>query len=246
MPIGKIISRTLQVIGFLSLLVFLFGAISLYFAGRWLVLDEPPVKADFIVLLGGDLSRPLYGADLYHQGYANRIAISRPAPPPQTDNLRQIGIYLPRQDEQYREVLRRKGVPTSAIETFGDANLSTVQEAETLRAFLGDRSARLLVVTSPSHTRRVKIVFTRLLPQADIRVLASPYEEFPAHWWTSQGAAINVLLETVKLAYYYLGGVFRTEPSAPAGIKKPSASADGFFTLVWYRGEDLNLHEFPH
>jgi hypothetical protein len=63
-PIDKVVSRTLQAIGLLSLLVLLLGAIGLYFAGRWLVLDEPPVKADFIVLLGGDLSRPLYGADL--------------------------------------------------------------------------------------------------------------------------------------------------------------------------------------
>lgn len=216
MPIGKIVSRTLQAIGLLSLLVLLFGAISLYFAGRWLMLDEPPEKADFIVLLGGDLSRPLYGADLYRQGYANRIAVSRPAPPPQAENLRGLGIHLPRQDEQYREVLRRKGVPASAIDVFGAANLSTAQEAETLHAFLGDKPVRLLIVTSPSHTRRVKIVFTRQLPQAHIRVLASPYEEFPAHWWTNQSAAINVLLETAKLAYYYLGGAFRTEPSAPA------------------------------
>ena len=196
----------------LSLLVLLLGGTALYFAGRWLVLNEPPVKADFIVLLAGDLSRPLYGADLYRQGYATRIAVSRPATAPQTENLRKLGIHLPRQDEQFREVLRRKGVPVNAISIFGDSNLSTVQEAETLREFLDGRPTRLLIVTSPYHTRRVKIVFTRLLPQADVRVLASPYEEFPQQWWTNQNAAVNVLLETAKLLYYYLGGAFRALP----------------------------------
>lgn len=184
----------------------------MYFAGRWLVLDEAPVQADFIVLLGGDLSRPLYGADLYHRGYAKRIAVSRPAPPPQTENLHKLGMRLPRQDEQFREVLRRKRVPESAISVFGDANLSTVQEAETLRELLGDQPVRLLIVTSPYHTRRVKIVFTRLLPQADIRVLASPYETYPQRWWTDQSAAVGTLLEAAKLLYYYLGGAFRTLP----------------------------------
>ncbi len=198
----------------LSLLTLLLGSIGLYFAGRWLVLDEAPAPADLIVLLGGDLSRPLYGADLYHRGYAKRIAVSRPAPQPQTENLRPLGMHLPRQDEQYREILERKGVPAKAVSVFGEANLSTVQEAETLAALLGHRPARLLIVTSPYHTRRVKIVFTRLLPQADIRVLASPYEEFPQRWWTQQGAAVGVMLETTKLMYYYLGGAFRTLPPA--------------------------------
>lgn len=210
--VRRIVSYVLQTVGLLSLLVLLLGGIGLYFAGRWLVLDEAPAPADLIVLLGGDLSRPLHGADLYHRGYAKRIAVSRPAPHPQTENLRPLGLRLPRQDEEYREILRRKGVPASAIDVFGDANLSTVQEAETLREFLGGRPARLLIVTSPYHTRRVKVVFTRLLPRADIRVLASPYEEFPQRWWTHQGAAVGVVLETAKLLYYYLGGAFRALP----------------------------------
>ncbi len=225
MPFAKILSRTLQVFGLLSLAALLLGAAALYSAGRWLVLDEPPVKADYIVLLGGDLSRPLHGADLYRQGYAARIAVSRPALPPQFENARRLGIRLPRQEELYRAVLVRKGVPVGAIDLFGEANLSTVQEAETLRAFLGDRPVRLLVVTSPYHTRRVKVVFTRLLPRADVRVLASPYEEFPERWWTNQAAAINVLLETAKLLYYAVGGAFRTPPAADAGSADNSRTA---------------------
>ena len=208
----RIVSYVLQAVGLLSLLALLLGSIGLYFAGHWLVLDEGPAPADLIVLLGGDLSRPLYGADLYHRGYAKRIAVSRPAPQPQTENLRPLGIRLPRQDEQYREILQRKGVPAKAVSVFGEGNLSTVQEAETLAAFLGRQPARLLIVTSPYHTRRVKIVFTRLLPQAGIRVLASPYEEFPQQWWTDRNTAVNVVLETAKLLYYYLGGAFWALP----------------------------------
>lgn len=208
----KIIPRVLQVVGLLSLVFLLIGSVGLYFAGRWLVLDEAPAQADWIVLLSGDFSRPLYGADLYHRGYAKRIAVSRPAPPLQTENLRTLGMQLPRQDEQFREVLRRKGVPGNIISVFGDANLSTVQEAEALHQLLGDQPVRLLIVTSPYHTRRVKIVFTRLLPQADVRVLASPYETYPQRWWTDQSAAVSTLLETAKLLYYYLGGAFRALP----------------------------------
>lgn len=214
MPVGKIVSRALQIFGLLSLVLLLFGATCLYFAGRWLVLDETPVKADYLVLLGGDLSRPLYAADLYRQGYARRIVVSRPALPLQFDNMQRLGIRLPRQEEQYRGILLRKGVPASAIDLFGEANLSTVQEAETLRAYLGDRPARLLVVTSPYHTRRVKTVFTRVLPRAEVHVLASPYEEFPERWWTNQSAAVNVLLESAKLLYYTFGGAFRTPSTA--------------------------------
>lgn len=222
----RIVSYVLQTVGLLSLLALLLGSIGLYFAGRWLVLDEAPAPADLIVLLAGDLSRPLYGADLYHRGYAKRIAVSRPVPQPQTENLRPLGIHLPRQDEQYREILQRKGVPAKAISVFGEGNLSTVQEAETLAALLGRQPARLLIVTSPYHTRRVKIVFTHLLPQADIRVLASPYEEFPQRWWTHQGAAVGVMLETTKLLYYYLGGAFRTLPPAEGNTMQELRSAN--------------------
>jgi hypothetical protein len=41
-----------------------------------------------------------------------------------------------------------------------------------------------------------------------VRIVPTPYDPFPARWWTDQDAARNVLLELAKIAFYRLGGRF--------------------------------------
>ena len=82
-------------------------------------MDEPPEKAEAIILLGGDYSRALYGADLYAEGYAPLIYISRPVRHPSDILLEELGIPMRRQEETYRLTLKAKGVPDSAIRYFG-------------------------------------------------------------------------------------------------------------------------------
>lgn len=207
--------RALQALGLLTLLGFLGGAAGLYFAAHWLRTDDRPESARAIVVLGGQYSRPFYGADLYNQGLAPLVLVSRPVPDPSAAHLEKIGIRLPEQGEVYREVLVRKGVPEAAIRFFGQDLVSTLEEAEVLARLLGPEPGTLLVVTSPSHTRRAKLIFEKALPRARILVLATPYEEFAPRWWTDFRSATAVTLETAKTLWMLFGSGFRST-DAPA------------------------------
>lgn len=206
----RLTSLFLQILGFLAGLSVLLGAAGLYFAGDWLVLDEQPARSDAIVLLSGGMARPLYGADLYHRGYAPVIYVSRPKPDALVPRLERLGIRLPRHEDLYKEILLKKKVPEEAITFFSDGHVSTVEEAESLKKVLGSKPVKLLVVTSPYHTRRAKAIFGDIFPNAEIRMVATPYESFSRQWWTDKGSALAVVLETVQTVFYHLGGAFRS------------------------------------
>ncbi len=213
--------RVLQALGLATLLAVLLGSLGLYFAAQWLQTGDKPEPAQAIVLLGGQYSRPLYGADLYNQGLAPVVYISRPTPDPVFAHLDELGIHMPDQAEVYRDILTRKGVPDSAIRFFGQDMVSTLEEAEVLGGILGPGSTTLLVVTSPSHTRRAKVIFEKVLPQARVLVLGSPYEAFVDRWWTDFRSATAVTLETAKTVWMLVGGGFRSTDGA--GGKEPGA-----------------------
>ena len=81
-------------------------------------------------------------------------------------------------------------------------------EAQAARALFAGRAPRLLVVISPYHLRRARMIFSDALPAASIRMIATSYDPLPSSWWKNQSAARNVLLELAKIAYYKLGGRF--------------------------------------
>jgi uncharacterized SAM-binding protein YcdF (DUF218 family) len=204
----------LQVLGGLTLLGLLAGVLLFFLAPQILLVKEEPRPADAIVLLGGAYSRPLYGADLYNQGYATQILVSRVETSPIRPRLKKIGMHPPTQTELYEEILLRKGVPASAIEFFGRELISTRDEARALAEIYGDRAVTLLVVTSPFHTRRAEIVLEQALPAADVVMLATPYESFPDDWWRHHRLALRVVLEAIKTLYYELGLDFGYEEQA--------------------------------
>ena len=53
-----------------------------WFAAGWLSASDKLVKSDQILVLAGEPARFLYGADLYRQGYAPEVYVSRPVRSP--------------------------------------------------------------------------------------------------------------------------------------------------------------------
>jgi uncharacterized SAM-binding protein YcdF (DUF218 family) len=182
------------------------AAVGLFYAGGWLSAADRPLKADAIVVLGGDFSRPFQAADLYRRGLAPRIYVSAPARKSDYRLLDESGIPYPRDEDVMRQGLIKKGVPASAIEFLGKDLISTAAEAQAARALFAKRAPRLLVVTSPYHLRRARMIFSDALPLASIRMIATSYDSFPSSWWKDQDAARNVLLELAKITFYRLGG----------------------------------------
>ncbi len=187
----------------------------------WLSTAGSPAKADVIIVLAGEPARAIYGADLYVQGFAGKVYISRPIRLPGHRKLDELGVPFPRAEEVYRQVLIKKGVPDKDIGFFGEASVSTLEEALAVRKLTQGSNWRLLIVTSPYHARRTLMIFQDKLPGAKITVVASPYEPFPVDWWKDQNAARNVLLEVVKILFYRLGGGFYAAGSTPEHAVNP-------------------------
>ena len=198
------ISGLLKLIGLLTVLATALAAGGLYYASTTLPLQDVPAKSDAIVVLGGSYYRPLHAAELYREGYAPLVYLSVPVHNPASVLLEPLGLSLPKQEEMSYGIVVKKGVPPSAIRFFGMANRNTAEEAVALRHALGPGPHRLLLVTSPLHCRRARIVFQNVFPTGDIRVVATAYETFEPQWWTSLNAARAMLAESVKILTYWL------------------------------------------
>jgi len=196
------------VLGLLTivLLAVVLAAVSAYHVAAWLRDADPPQRAEAIVVLGNDLTRVLQGADLYRAGFAPRVLLSTPARSPRSLTLAHEGLPVLWFEEAGRTLLLRREVPDAAIATFGRGLRTTSEEARAVRALFPKGTPTLLVVTSPYHVRRARIIFRDTLPDARVLVVASRYEPFPDRWWTDLDAAPQVMLECAKLAFYMLGG----------------------------------------
>lgn len=203
----------LQAVGALTLLGLMIGTTLVLTAGWWLRMDDQPRKADAIVILAGDPRRAIYAADLYRQGLAPAIYVSRPVhEPPQA--LCDLGFDCPRQEDQMLRVLAAMGVPLEAVRVYGNSLMSTVEEGESLARELGPEPKTLLVVTSPYHCRRAKMVLSGILRQHELIMPLTPYERFDKIWWRHQGSASAVVSEVAKFVFHYLGTPFRAHPAA--------------------------------
>ena len=210
----------LQIIGAATLCLALGGAALFAFAGYWMEVDDPPVKSDYILPLAGDPHRLIEAARLYREGYAPVILVSnaRRLPPSRLDRLQwKMGFprYTP---EQYRALLLQPlGAATAKLEPFGDGHISTAEEAEALRTHLAGKRVKLLIVTSPYHARRAKMIFENTLPDCEITVVTTEEGAFDKTWWKDRDSAEDLVLEFAKTLYYLFGGVFRSTDPAPGG-----------------------------
>jgi uncharacterized SAM-binding protein YcdF (DUF218 family) len=184
------------------------AAVAAYNIAGWLRADDPPSRADAIIVLGDEPTRALAAADLYRARHASRVLLAQPYRSGRRQLAEREGIAIPWFEETARTLLIRKGVPESAIETFGKDVKSTAAEARALAALFPSGSPTLLVVTSPYHVRRARLIIREALPHARVLVVASRHETFPDRWWTDRDAAPQVLLECAKFVYYFLGGRF--------------------------------------
>jgi uncharacterized SAM-binding protein YcdF (DUF218 family) len=195
------------VLGILSIcaVAVVLAAFAAYHVAAWLSEADAPQRAEAIIVLGDDLTRVLEGADLYRAGYAPRILLSTPERSPRRLTLEHAGLQVLWFEEAGRTLLLRRNVPDAAIATFGTRLHSTVEEARAIRTLFKDGSPTLLVVTSPYHVRRARIIFRDALPNARVLVVASHYEPYPDRWWTERHVAPQVALECLKLALYTVG-----------------------------------------
>lgn len=205
-----------QVLKWLIFLLFLIYVLVTYFhaailtgLGRYLVVEHPPEKSDLLVCLaGGNIERGLATADAYHAGLAPRIFIAKETLPPGYEILRNKDIHYPENIELLAALLQDLGVPESAVITSDVRVNSTMDEARLVRDEVGERGIRsIMIITSPTHTRRAWFTYRKVFEKTDVRILIHPseYSGFdPEEWWKTRRYVREVIIEYQKLIYYAL------------------------------------------
>jgi uncharacterized SAM-binding protein YcdF (DUF218 family) len=204
------VKRLLRATAFAALPLLLLALLVGPRLGSFLVLEHPLTKADVIYVLGGSrMERPLEAADLYRDGWAPLVLLSRQRLDGGEHALRERKVPFATEADLQRTTLATLGVPLDAIEILKDEQVSTAAEADALlaRAVRGQWS-RIIVVTSMMHTRRAGIAIGRRLEPLGIDVLVrgSRYDQMDVeHWWRDRDDFRFTLFEYQKLALYWVG-----------------------------------------
>lgn len=211
--------RVRWLLGMLVLLVVLTTSAA-FFAGRFLVIADPlPAHADAIVVMAGSTSdRVLEAAALYRRGLAPIVVLTHERLPRGAPTLRARGVRLPESHELARQALRELGVPDAAIRDIRRRARSTRSEARAIARWACRHGLHsVLVVTSPSHTRRARLLLRQALaPRVAVAVRPAPAAFFRAHrWWRDRRASKEILSEYQKLSSFWLSE--RWNPPGPCG-----------------------------
>jgi uncharacterized SAM-binding protein YcdF (DUF218 family) len=184
-------------------------AVTLPRLGPWLVIQDPLVKSDAIIVLGGTMyERQLEAVDLYRDAWAPRIYLFRELIDWGELELIERGVPYTKVVDVQIDAMVRLGVPRGAIEILDRAE-STAAEADYVRQLvLARKLSRVIVVSSKQHTRRVRLVMRRRLADTgtDVIVRPSRYDRSNVErWWSERATLRFTLFETQRLLGYWLG-----------------------------------------
>ena len=180
------------------------------FAGRVLVSDSPPARADAVFALSGDpLGDRLRAAVgvVQSTGTPRLIAFVEGA----------SSLYDSR--EAARSYLEGKGVPASAVRLV-EPGSSTAEEAGVAGGLVRRCGwSSIIVVTSPFHTRRAGWLFAKAVGDHVTTTTVADDESFnAATWWAHDTDTEVVLQEWLKLlssARFLFGGPTVRETAIP-------------------------------
>lgn len=178
--------------------------------GQWLVVMDELQESDLIVVLMGSVyDRILEVADLYDEGYSDRIVL--------------INSYITAKDiitnrgiKAYGDTMLSKmaaidlGIPEEDVLILEGNSRSTQDEALTIREYIRNNGEieSIILVTSKYHSGRAKKIFKKALSVLDreIDVYCSPSKYDPSNvdqWWRNREDFQWVVFEYLKLANFY-------------------------------------------
>ncbi len=175
-----------------------------------LVVEDRLGRVDAIVVVaGGTPSREAKAAALFREGWAPRIIVSRPVPNSNLRALRALGVRpLDLQGESIL-ALTKYGVPPDRLVMMAEPSQNTEAELETVHDLARRTGYRgVILVTSPEHTRRVKVIWSRKDREDHVEglVVPAPNDDFSVDgWWRRRRAAEAVLHEYLGILAIYLG-----------------------------------------
>lgn len=174
-------------------LVFLISAGIFIALGRWLIVEDPLVRAEVAVVPTGELLERIETAvKLYQTGYVKNIIVTGYFPAFSVFKLKEFAV--------------QQGVPAERIIT-ENVSQGTYEHTWAVSAIMKQRDWQtMILVTSPYHSRRAAWIFKKAAAGAKIKVISYPARPawFKADsWWRHPNSALQVRWEYKKLAYYY-------------------------------------------
>ena len=168
----------------------------------FLIFQTDISPSDVIIMLSGRTERFKHGVRLYKQRYASHIMITVDSSTP----LEFANVHLDWRDI-IREAARQEGIPEPAL-LIVDGVTSTYDEAcFTQNEMLKKGFKSAILVSSPYHMRRVRMIFEKIYKRSGISLYYSPVEESAFQvekWWTREGELVTVINEYIKLILYRL------------------------------------------
>jgi uncharacterized SAM-binding protein YcdF (DUF218 family) len=199
------------------------GAIIFRGAGRWLVRPDALAPGNVMVVLSGGMpARAEEAARIYSLGDAPKIWLTHPEN--QQDVLNAMGIPYVSEDHYSREILIDKGVPPDAILVLPKPIVDTEDEIlEVAGEMRAEGKSSVIIVTSPQHTRRVKLLWKKLAGD-NLRavVRGSPEDPFDAdHWWRDPQDVFSVMREMMGLLNAHLNFPVHPRHKSKGAIASP-------------------------
>jgi uncharacterized SAM-binding protein YcdF (DUF218 family) len=176
--------------------------------GRVLVVEASDGRADAIVVVAGSTpTREALAAALFREGRAPVVVVSRSTMPVRVQQLVDLGIRpLDFQGESVA-ALEKYGVPRAAIIRLSEPVEITELELQAVAAEARSRGwHRVLLVTTPNHSRRVRLIWHREAGPGIEAGIAMIDDECSADraWWTRRRCSEAVLHEYLGLVAMYL------------------------------------------
>jgi uncharacterized SAM-binding protein YcdF (DUF218 family) len=211
-PRPKTNHRRLVVLGIFALIVL--GLVAyrnsiLASIGEYLVTQMPLQKADAILVLGGSVPDRIFeGVNIYKQGYAPIIILTKGPKPEGYDEMLRLGITVPEGHDLNLMVAQRLGVPESDILIINKRADSTFSELHIVyQDFLKKEGIKsVILVTSKSHTTRATKIFKHVT-NGEIKVITRPsrYDSFdPTNWWKVRRDLGLTIFEYQKFIHFYV------------------------------------------
>jgi len=199
-----------------AIFIVLAGAAALFLTvGNWLVVEDPLVHADVIVVLSGRLpERAVEAARVFQAGYADQVWISPPTSP--ADDLKAMKIAYLGEDFYNEKVLIAKGVPPDSIRILERADANTEEEVRQIAEELHNMDLHsAIIVTSKPHTRRVRTIWRKLVGSEPRMIVRYPNDDLydGSHWWRHTRDGLDVVRETLGLFNAWAGFPLRPSPN---------------------------------
>ena len=189
------------------IILFCIGLICFYFLlnglAGFLIIADPLLPTDAMVVLSGDMGRMSENATLFKDNFSRVLILTETDQPFTGSDAPETNSTLAK-----RLSAQQEGIPADAILVTRAISNSTLDEARAVLALLQEKGfSSCIVVTDPFHTRRTRMIFNDVFEGSGIKVIVRPVRDHwyrSSTWWLSPQGWQATTSEYVKYIAYFL------------------------------------------